>query len=383
MSAPKATFIGKIIESIQKQLFVKLILSRHIGEPSDLKKIQLKLVHIKGVDKLSFHMQYEQRDEVKNYSIEEGIVLLEVYLGNHFLNGNLFTLERNYNLLHNKKRKARLLEQKPTHLILPDKSHDRTKKRFVHTDKIYLQEMGIASKNGQILKQGQAKYRQINKYIEIVDHLIQKARLKDNIRILDMGSGKGYLTFALYDYLKNTLQFVLQLTGIELRSNLVDFCNRLATKIGFEQLDFVASDIFDYQVDDLDILIALHACDTATDIAIAKGIQSGAKIIIVAPCCHKQIRKAMKVQSPLKPILEHGILLERQAELITDGIRALLLEQAGYQTKVFEFISSEHTAKNLMITAIKTNQKSDNQQAIENIKNAYGIQEHYLESLLK
>ena len=176
-------------------------------------------------------------------------------------------------------------------------------------------------------------------------------------------------------------------TGIELRPNLVDFCNETAQKAGFTGLKFVAQDINFYNPPRLDMLIALHACDTATDLALSKGILHTADIVVVAPCCHKQIRKAMHTQNALSAILHNGILEERQAEIVTDGIRALLLTSKGYQTKVFEFVSSEHTAKNIMITATKGSKHSAKreQEALDQvaaIKTEFGIKQHFLEGLI-
>lgn len=202
-----------------------------------------------------------------------------------------------------------------------------------------------------------------------------------------MGSGKGYLTFALYDFLTNHLGMQPQVTGIELRQNLVDFCNQTARDAGFAGLHFVAQDIADYRPDRLDMLIALHACDTATDLALAKGIHARAGIVVAAPCCHKQIRRDMAARNELAPVLRHGILEERQAEIVTDGIRALLLEANGYKTSVFEFISTEHTAKNVMITAVAGGEKSSGKKAaalekVAALKAGFGVKEHFLEKLL-
>ena len=170
--------------------------------------------------------------------------------------------------------------------------------------------------------------------------------------------------------------------GIELRTELVSQSNEVAKKYQFDQLQFIAQDIHDFPNSEIDMLIALHACDIATDIAIAKGIKADAEIIITAPCCHKQIRQQMQGSPTLSPILKHGILEERQAELITDGIRALLLEAYGYKTKVFEFISNEHTSKNLMITALKAEASPNALEKVNQIKQEFGIEYHYLEKLL-
>lgn len=177
-----------------------------------------------------------------------------------------------------------------------------------------------------------------------------------------------------------------QVTGIELRPALVEFCNKTAREAGFEGLHFVAEDIANYHPDRLDLLIALHACDTATDLALAKGIHGKASIIVVAPCCHKQVRAEMHPHNEMAPLLRHGILEERQAEILTDGIRALLLESQGYRTQVFEFISTEHTAKNVMITAVggprEARRENEALEKVRALKSGFGIGEHYLEKLL-
>ncbi len=201
-----------------------------------------------------------------------------------------------------------------------------------------------------------------------------------------MGSGKGYLTFALYDFLKNSLNLQTQITGIEFREELVEKSNTLAKKAGFNNLKFKQGSIEQSEIGQIDVLIALHACDTATDEAIYKGIKSDASLIIVAPCCQKQIRKQFDVQNEMASIVKHGILKEQQAVIITDGIRALILEAFGYKTKVFEFISTEHTPKNTMIVGTKHNNKINKVEILEKvnaIKKLFGIEYHHLEKLLK
>ena len=229
------------------------------------------------------------------------------------------------------------------------------------------------------------KYRQINKYLEIIESLLKSAKLPKQINIVDMGSGKGYLTFALYDYLVNTKKFNATVTGIELREELVDYCNDIADKSDFKNLSFVAQPIQEYDNNKIDILIALHACDTATDDAIYKGLSSKAELIICAPCCHKQIRQQVKGKEQESPLLKYGIFKERQFEMVTDTIRALILEKNNYNTKVFEFISNEHTRKNVMLVGTKSSKKSNISKVdskISELKDIYLIEEHYLETLL-
>jgi SAM-dependent methyltransferase len=207
----------------------------------------------------------------------------------------------------------------------------------------------------------------------------------DRPRIVDMGAGKGYLDFALYDYLGGKADII----GVELRDKLVEDGNTTANASGFQGLSFVPGSILDYDATGADAVIALHACDTATDDAIYQGIKAGASLIAVAPCCHKQIRRQMEAGKPaaqLDVLLRHGIFLERQAEMVTDTLRALLLELSGYRVKVFEFVSDAHTPKNNLVVAEKDGRAGRDRDAllkrIAEIKALFGVERHYLEGLL-
>ena len=377
-------FILKVDNAINNSVFVKLSLSKPCNKESTLKNVYVKPVLIKGNLLLSCLFRYPTRDEVKNHSKEQLLLFLENWLGNDFLNGDLFTTKGDCSILFNKKRKPRIYNKKASILDEPNLSHDKEKKRFIDpSQNLYLKEMGICSDGGKVLKSGQRKFKQINKYIEIMDGLLGQDVAGKTIKVVDMGSGKGYLTFALYDYLKNEKKMNPMIWGIELREGLVEFCNGLAQECNFENLKFIATDIHDFEVENLDILIALHACDTATDIAIAKGINAQANTIVVAPCCHKQVRKDMEGSADLNPVLKHGILKERQAEIVTDGIRALLMESKGYMSKVFEFISLEHTSKNLMIIGQQGGDAAIGvEPKIKALKEMYGVKRHYLEEIL-
>ena len=374
-------FANLIQQSIEKEQFVKITLSK--SRVSNLQNIYWRLILLKGKPMLSATFRYDTKDEVKNYPISEAIsLILEELMPTQFMSAHLFTLQGDYNLKFNKKRRSSIIQQKASFKSLPPQSHDHQKTRLISHQTPFLKDLGITSQQGNLLGDGQKKFRQINKYIEIISHLLELNTPSTPFKVVDMGSGKGYLTFALYHYLMEVLHQNTQIAGIELRSGLVDLCNKIAQKHQYTGLKFFAQSIEKFETQSIDMLIALHACDIATDIAIAKGIQSNAKYIIVAPCCHKQIRKQINPQSTIQPLIKYGILEERQAELITDSIRALLLEAHGYETKVFEFIGSEHTGKNLMITAVK---KAPNPTALEEvnqIKQLFGIEYHYLEKLL-
>jgi hypothetical protein len=375
-------FIETVEKSAAENTFIKITLSKP-RQKTDIKNIYIRLITIKGQLAWSFLHRYATKDEVKNYDRATAIQLLHQYLVSDFMIGHLFTTTQDTVVETSKKGKTRIAAQKPSLGAPASLEHDKQKQRFVQPERPYLHLLGITTEDGVVTKQGQAKYKQIDKYIETLHHFMQDLTWTSPLQIADMGSGKGYLTFALYDYLTNVQQMAVNMQGIEIRPELVELCNSITQKLAFLDLSFKSQDINDFHTQQLDILIALHACDIATDIAIAKGIQSNAKLIVCAPCCHKQVRQQMTTPAAVQPILKHGILEERQAEIITDGIRALILEAHGYATKVFEFISTEHTGKNLMIVAVQ--QKHPNPRAlqqVESIKQQFGIEYHYLERLL-
>jgi protein-L-isoaspartate O-methyltransferase len=357
--------------------------------PEDLKNVYIRAVELKKGLHLAFTFRYKTRDEVKNYALNEAVEQLEILLGKAFLNADILTPERDFTLQIDQNGAVRFSEKKPSQpqpVQMPG-SHDRPKHRLLDPGSPWLHLLGITNAKGDILAAHQDKWRQINKYLETIEGLLRDQKLPSGAKIADMGSGKGYLTFALYDFLENHLGLAPQITGIELRPALVDFCNKTAQQVGFQNLKFEAQDIAKYEDGPLDMLIALHACDTATDLALAVGIRQHARIIVVAPCCHKQIRREMKAQNELAPLLRHGILEERQAEIVTDGIRALLLEAEGYHTKVFEFVSTAHTAKNVMITATLDGRRLNQRRAdalaqVAALKAGFGIELHWLEKLL-
>ena len=271
----------------------------------------------------------------------------------------------------------------------PSTEHNRAKNRPLNgSDKPWLKALGIAGKDGVVRSDAQDKFRQINKMVEIFAPLIQALKAEQPL-IVDMGAGKGYLDFALYDYLSTVAKRPVGVVGVEMREQLVADGNATAQASGFDGLSFQTGTILDFDATGADAVIALHACDTATDDAIFKGISAGAALIAVAPCCHKQIRRQMEAGHPdgqLDFLLRHGTFLEKQAEMVTDGLRALLLELNGYRTKVFEFVSDAHTPKNNLIVAEKDDRVGRDREAILRqiaaIKALFGIEEHYLEGLL-
>lgn len=384
-------FFKALEESMAKNSLVKISLGNYKGSEA-LKNIYAKVAIIKKKPMLSFTYRYQTRDIVKNYTLEEAQQALSQYIDPaQFRVATLFTLDYDATLEFNKQNTPSLRKGKPSQQSVPDPAHDKAKQRKLESEgKDYLKALNITDASGVVYKSAQDKFRQINHYIEILSSLLKELPVKDELSIVDMGAGKGYLTFALYDYLSNTLQKPAKVTGVEYRKDLVELCNKIAQDVSFKGLSFVEGSIESYQSDQIDVLIALHACDTATDDAIAKGILGNAELIVVAPCCHKQIRREIeknKAANDLDFLLKHGIFTERQSEMVTDGLRALILEYYGYSTKVFEFISDAHTPKNVLIVGTKKQKINGPQQAqvLEKIKNAkayFGIQEHHLEKVM-
>ena len=380
-------FFDKLAAAIDNRDLIKLLLSAKRDKDSELKNIIITIVKLKKGYFLNFVYRYKTKDITKNYAEKEGLFLIKEALEKDFLNADVYSNTEDMNLQIKKNGKAILKVKDSTRKAPVTFNHDKTKDRLIQTDNnVYLRELGIVNANWDVRREMSDKYKQINKYIDLMKPYLD-GLLHDGSQIVDMGSGKGYLTFALYDYIKNSLQKDITMTGVELRPDLVDTCNIIAKKSGFDNLNFIRGTIKDASFDNsIDILIALHACDTATDDAIYRGIESNASLIVCAPCCHKQIRREFNTTEPLNNVTKFGILKERQAEIITDTIRALILEAYGYRTNVFEFISTEHTPKNVMIVGEKTsNANHDKQKRLNDIaaiKKIYGIENHYLETLL-
>jgi len=385
-------FITALTESLGASTFVKVSLGNYRGKEEALKQILIRKVVIKREDKLAFTYRYKTRDVVKNYAINEAISLISDHLEKGFKIGTLFTTEKDLILEELNNGKVVLRGIAASGVKAPSASHDKEKARLIKPDsKSYLTELKITDAEGKVFKNAQDKFRQINHYIEILSSLIKELPEGTIKKVADMGSGKGYLTFALYDYLHSVLKLRTEVVGVEYRQDMVDLCNQVADKAAFDQLNFVQGTIEDYHAGGVNLLIALHACDTATDDAIYKGIKANAELIVVAPCCHKQIRREIeqnKVKNDVSFLTKYGIFLERQAEMVTDGIRALILEYFGYKTKVFEFISDAHTPKNVLVVGVKSKAHSADRKAeiLEKIKAGkeyFGIGYHHLERLLE
>jgi len=382
-------FLDLLDTSLNQNAFIKLVLAKYVGDEADLQRVIIKQVTVKEQPCLSFVYRYKTRDITKNFAVAEGLVIIAGLLPTSFKNAHLLSLTDEVQLEYSKKGKSTLFKGKTQQVReVPSAEHNREKNRYLELSRPFLTDLGVTNKQHELIPAMSRKWKQINKFIEVFSHALSSSPIKLDlpVRVADFGSGKGYLTFAIHDYLRNTLQVEGQVTGVELREDMVSLCNAAAARLEHPGLLFKCGDVRSVAPSELDVMIALHACDIATDYAIHTGIRSGAAIIMCSPCCHKQIR--LQIQSPvlLKPMLQYGLHLGQQAEMVTDSLRALFLEACGYETKVFEFISLEHTNKNKMILAVKRAEPVDPAQLlvkIEELKAFYHIQEHCLETLLR
>ena len=379
-------FIDTFAASVAGETFIKLTLGNYKGPDEHLQKIHARPIDTKKGTRLYFLYRSDTSDTAKNLTAPEAVEQLRRSLGKEFFSAHLFTSENDFQLEVGK-RNSRLNEAKPTLKKPSSLSHDREKHRWVDQDSFYLKALGITNDDGKVRDRSQDKWRQINKFVEILAGLIDKSPLADSkdLSIVDMGSGKGYLTFAAYDYLRNVKDIDVKVTGVEARAELVEKCNEIARTSEFTGLAFVKGNIAEFELGRTDILVALHACNTATDDALYKGIVADASIIIAAPCCHQELRPQIKPPEMLRDVLKHGIMLERTAEFVTDSLRSLLLERSGYSTKLLDFVPLEHTPKNLMIVGMRstsTNRTSEIDNEIAEIKRFYSIEEQHLETLL-
>lgn len=254
-------------------------------------------------------------------------------------------------------------------------SHNR-KKKYILEEGIpvpFLIDLGVMTQNGNIVNAHYDKFRQINRFLEYIEDILPSLPTGRELRILDFGCGKSYLTFAIYYYLKVLKGYPVRITGLDLKEDVIRHCNELAVKYGYDKLEFLCGDIAYYDgCSQVDMVVTLHACDTATDYALAKAVGWGAKVILSVPCCQHELNKQMK-NDLLSPVLHYGILKERMAALMTDGLRAQILETNGYRTQILEFIDMAHTPKNLLIRAVYNGHCADNKAQINELLAAFDV----------
>ena len=388
-----AAFAEEVAASVAAGTFVRLMLSSAVqNSPDTAGKILGRLVVIKGVPHLSLTLRYPMRDLTKNIPAAEAAAWVHEQLAAHYRSALLGTTKTDWQFISKVDGSVRLISHKAAIKTVPARAHDQSKSTLLDASaNDWLRGLGVLDNDGKLRASMADKHRQICHYLEILSHLTKDCdwteRVGDKMLLLaDMGCGKGYLTFGAWQLFRRVYKTPVRVLGVETRPDLVAATDKLARQIKADGLEFMAGEIDSVKLPPVDALIALHACNTATDDAIRRGIELGAKLIIVAPCCHKELRPQLAQPEPLAAVLRHGVMAERMAEWTTDGLRALFLEWAGYRTKLMEFVASEHTPKNLMLAAIREREPFTDagaKQRIVDLKNFFGVKKHALDVLLK
>ena len=382
-------FLARVALAVRQQGLVALVLSKPHGAEADLLNVHVRRIVLRSQDGLSFVYRYKTRDVTKNFSVDDGLRLCADLLGSSFRHAHLRTGSQELSLLIGKRGQGKLLVRTlQGETCEPSLEHNREKHRWLSLDRPFLAALGVTDAQQRLIPAMSRKWRQINKFLEVFDGAWADSGLQrpQGVQIVDFGSGKGYLTFAIHDYLRGVLGVPAQVRGVELRADMVQLCSSAVDRLGLEGLSFEQGDVRHFDAGRIDVMIALHACDTATDHAIELGVRAGAAIILCAPCCHKEVRPQLLSPHPLRAILQHGVHLGQEADMVTDGLRALLLEACGYATQVFEFVSLEHTSKNKMILAVKRERPGPSAPLlaqVDEVKRFYGIREQCLERLLR
>jgi SAM-dependent methyltransferase len=354
-------------------------------------RVTLRPVLIKGIRQVQFSYFEVDRSITKNHTGEALKSSLEELLALPYRNLQLRTVDEQIRVQISKKGKAIIHRQREPRPQRASLAHDR-KKSYLLADgdsDPFLRAIGITNADGSVKAKMQRKFRQINQFLKLVDETVQLDGVGDRpVRVIDFGCGNAYLTFAVYHYLNRVRELPTDLVGVDIKDQFVETHARKMESLGWDNISFQATRIIDYRPEiSPDIVLALHACDTATDEALAQGIRSESQHIFCAPCCHHHLQQQLTQKqppSPFLPVMRHGILKERMGDILTDSFRALILRAAGYATDVIEFVSTEHTPRNLLIRAVRS-RRPDSQAAVreyEEMKAYWGV-EPYLERLLE
>ena len=385
-------FLLLLRSALERRTLRRLVLSapRSAG---DVVRLAVRPVALRGGEQLSVIASEATRDVTSNRSAADVLALVEAQLGPAFAHAHLHATDVEAELRRSRRGRWALVRhagpaaREAPAPVASAAPHDRAKRRWVDIRRPWLAALGVTDADARLLPTMARKWKQINKFVEVFDQAWREAApvLDRPVRVMDFGAGKGYLTFAIHDHLTRTLGLRAEVTGVELRPDLVALCEGAARAGAMAGLRFVQGDVRSHPPETLDVMIALHACDTATDHALHAGVRAGALLILSAPCCHRELRPQMVLPAALRPLLQHGVHLGQEAEMVTDGLRALLLEAEGYATQVFEFVALEHTRKNKMILAQRRRRPLDRsaiEAQIRTVKSFYGIRSQSLETLL-
>lgn len=369
-------------ECIGEELY-QIILSKAKGSKA-ITKVKIRPLLLKG--RLMFQVSETKGTQIfhSNLNKEEVTERIIDYLNKdfsqaEFTSGKLWAM-----VLISKKGKITIKKKKQEMACQADLSHNKVK-NYILPEGVpvpFLVDLGVQTIDGKTVRSRYDKFRQINRYLEFIADIMPILPTERRIRIVDFGCGKSYLTFALYYYMKILCKRDIQVVGLDLKEKVIEECNSLAQKYGYENLNFVCGDVVQYQaLEAVDMVVTLHACDTATDYALKKAISWGAKVIFTVPCCQHKVNGQIKNEL-LQPLLKYGLLKERIAALVTDGIRANLLEEQGYQVQIMEFIDMEHTPKNILIRAVRESNPQKRVTNVGKMAQFLGV-ENTLQKLLK
>lgn len=347
-------------EVLENETLIKLSLGDLRRKSNPFSKVIMRPVLLQGA--LSYQVEYHFQNKVthKNMNKEQSLELCMDLIAGTFKQMNLFSTDADYQILASNPDNPKIMKKAPTKKM-PSLNHNQEKQYIIpdHTPCDFLIRLGVMDKSGQVIQKHYAKFRQINRFLEIVSDVLNDLPDKTApLRIVDFGCGKAYLTFALYYYLKLKQNKHVEIIGLDLKEDVIEFCNQVAIDLNYEGLHFLKGDIAAYaEQEEVDMVVTLHACDTATDYALIKAVGWGASVILSVPCCQHELFSQISNELHA-PILKHGILNERFCSILTDGLRGLKLEEAGYDVAMIEFTSLEHTSKNIMLRAVKTGRKN-------------------------
>lgn len=359
------------IRAVLEQCFTIDLISGTISNPREkggITKIKIRPMLVK--EKLVFQFETFENNQAfhENVSAEEAVEKVLQYM-ERFKQLQMMTKTVNYTILISKKGKVTVQKKGVKgEAKKVDLSHNRSKKYILEEGvKVpFLYDLGVQTADGKIVKSRFDKFRQINRFLEFIEDILPQLAKDKEVTILDFGCGKSYLTFAMYYYLHELKGYDIRIIGLDLKKDVIRLCNELSEKYGYEKLKFLEGNIADYTgVDEVDMVVTLHACDTATDFALAKAVGWNAKVILSVPCCQHELNGQIQ-NDMLAPVLKYGLIKERMAALITDALRAEYLEGEGYDAQILEFIDMEHTPKNILIRAVKTGKKKENKAEIKN-----------------
>ena len=358
--------IRRLLAENLNDMFIHAVLSNPRSREG-WSKVKVRPVLIKGVRMIQLEMFRGNQAFHQNVGMEEAGEVIAGQMES-MRQMQLETTEALYTVLISKKGKVTVKRKtQKKEPVSADISHNR-KKQYILREGVpvpFLTDLGVMTEEGKVISSRFDKFRQINRFLEFIEDILPQLEREREVTILDFGCGKSYLTFAMYYYLHELKGYDVSIIGLDLKSDVIRRCNELSEKYGFGKLRFLEGDIADYTgAEKVDMVVTLHACDTATDFALAKAVWWDAKVILSVPCCQHELNAQMK-NDVLGPVMKYGLLKERFAALVTDGLRAQYLEREGYDAQILEFIDMEHTPKNILIRAVKTGRKGENQDTID------------------